>query len=214
MCHRSPLPLLLCGAVALTGCASQIHHFSVAPGMACAGEPVTASWEVGKGEVSLEADRALPGLGPQPRQGRREFTLEADTRFTLKARGALQTARRETVVRVLPAASKLALDGAAACERALGAVAVTLSVFSSDVVTPASRALTLANPYPRLLIVSKDGVEEALAPLGTTERFKDSPAAGRWRVSAPLAPDETCAAALEQLAHRLRLQAQLSCGSK
>lgn len=211
MSHRFSLPLLLCGAVALSGCASPINHFSVSPYVACAGEPVTASWEVDQGEVVLEADRALPGLGPQPRAGRREFTLTTDTRFTLKARGALKTAQSEVDVRVLPAASKLAMGGVAACERALDRVAVTLAV-SDQVLTPASRALTLANPYPRLLIVSKDGVEAALAPHGTTDRFKDRPAAGRWRVSAPLAPDETCTTALEELAHRLTLQAQLSCG--
>jgi len=211
MSHRSPLPLLLCGAVALTGCASQINHFSVSPYVACAGEPVTASWDVGEGQVSLEADRALPGLGPQPREGRREFALAADTRFTLKARGALTSAQSEVDVRVLPAASPLTIGGIAACERALGTVAVTLAV-SDQVVTPASRALTLTNPYPRLLVVSKDGVEASLAPHGTSDRFKDRPAAGRWRVSAPLAPDETCATALEDVAHRLTLQAQLSCG--
>lgn len=211
MSHRFPLPLLLCGAIALTGCASPINHFSVSPYVACAGEPVTASWEVDKGEVVLEADRALPGLGPQPHAGRREFTVAADTRFTLKARGALKTAQSEVDVRVLPAASELALGGIAACERALGTVAVTLTV-SGEVVTPASRALTLTNPYPRLLIVSREGVEAALAPHGTSEHFKDRPAAGRWRVSTPLAPDETCASALEELAHRLTLQAQLSCG--
>jgi hypothetical protein len=211
MSHRFPLPRPLCGAVALTGCASQINHFSVSPYVACAGEPVTASWDVGAGQVALEADRALPGLGPQPRQGRREFALAADTRFTLKARGALKTEQSEVDVRGLPAASPLALGGLAACERALGTVAVTLAV-SDQVVTPASRALTLTNPYPRLLIVSKDGVEAALAPHGTSERFKDRPAAGRWRVAAPLAQGESCAAALEELAHRLTLQAQLSCG--
>lgn len=211
MSHRSPLPLLFCGAIALTGCASHINHFSVSPHIACAGEPVTASWDVGKGEAVLEADHALPGLGPQPAQGRREFTLTADTRFTLKARGALRTAQSEVDVRVPPAASPLVLGGVPACERALGAVAVTLTV-SGEVVTPASRALTLANPYPRLLIVSKDGVEAALAPHGSSDRFKDRPAAGRWRVAAPLAQDESCATALAELAQRLTLQAQLSCG--
>lgn len=212
MSHRSSLPLLLCGAVALTGCgAASINRFSVAPYVACAGEPVTASWDVGAGQAWLEADRALPGLGPQPQQGRREFTLDADTRFILKAHGPLKTAQSEVDVRVLPASAPLALGGVAACEPALGRLAVTLTV-SNEVVAPASRALTLANPYPRLLIVSKDGVEAALAPHGATELFKDRPAAGRWRVATPLAPDETCAAALDEVAQRLTVQAQLSCG--
>ena len=193
----------------IAGCA-QIKSFSAAPSTVCPGETVQIDWEASD-KVMLNAVPSLKGVGEGPAEGSRSFAPTQNTRFILEVAGVLKNAQREWDVTVVPSQSSRLLGGVAQCEGNPPLVSASFSIQQKDS-SSRIRAVSIENNYRRTLKVSKDDIEAEIAPDSATDRFKNVPVIGTWKIHAPLGAGEACDNVLEAVRSRLTIKAQMSCG--
>jgi hypothetical protein len=195
---------------AAIGCA-EIAEYDVQPTRVCAGESVTLRWKA-TGAVTIDATPPLPGLGARPSEGSASVAVPQDTRFVLTAKRAFGSKQREWDVVALPNAAPKPFGGLADCDDSARAATVSFALGPPQI-SEGLRALEVANPYDRTLVVSKDAVKATLAAKASTAAFAQAPARGAWTIEAPLGAGETCDQALDALAQRLVAMFTMSCGS-
>lgn len=202
---RTRIGIAIIAAAALGACAS-IETFRAAPRNLCHDEPVTLTWAA-SGTVRLEADPPANGTGNKPSSGTQVFHPHESTRFMLTAHGLFSSAAAEADVEVAPPPREF--GGLAACTPE--GVVLPLHLDSPQV--SAGLAVgTVTNMQTRTLVLAKEGVTATL-PAGTTSRaFARQRVLGGWDLKAPLAPGESCEAALASVAQRLSVRIAFACG--
>ena len=202
----SRLVFALLLATCLSACAS-IQTFQAKPRNACGGDAVSVSWQASV-PVELSAKPTLPGTGAMPPSGTATFTVAKSTRFVLTARGMFGEKTAEADIEVAPEVQTFgSFANCSSDERAL------TSVFSlTNQLAPTFAVKSVRNAYPRELIVRKDDREARLAAGEASDALRDTPVLGKWRLDAPLAPGETCDAALRSVRQRLSVEVHLDCG--
>lgn len=195
------------------GCA-QIDAFEVRPLRACAGDTVTVSWRA-EGDVSLAAEPPIADLDLDgkrlPTTGSKSVHVVRSTRLTLTASRTFKDAHVEADVVVVPGAPAKPFGGLAACNDTTHAVEVSFALDAHQV-SASTHVAQLDNANDRALTVTHDGPEETMAAHGTSVAFRDRPAAGTWRLRAPLGAGETCDQALRALSDRLTAIFKFDCG--
>ncbi|HEV7814328.1 MAG TPA: hypothetical protein VGP06_04415 [Janthinobacterium sp.] len=204
--------IMLAASASLCGCAS-IQQFDVQPYKACPGESVTATWLVDSGSASITAQPPLPGLGEVPATGTRTFDPTTNTTFVLTASALFKDASRELEVTILPASQAQLLAGIAHCAVDGPSVTTDISVPAS-VATPYRQVVMLQNGQARAITITKDQLTAMVEANGHSDAFRNVSLPGTWSVSTQLQQGESCPAVLEELAFRLLMTVQLSCGGQ
>jgi hypothetical protein len=205
--RRAVTALGLVVALLLAGCAS-VQSFVASPRTVCAGDAVTVSWAA-EGTVELQSEPPLPRIGPKEAAGSETFRPAQATRFSLRVTRLLSSETAEADVAVAPREREF--GGLAMCAPAAGAVSLSVPLGESQL-SSAIKLASVTNMNPRQTTISKGGVAAAIAPGGTSTEFRGQPAVGAWELRVPLAPGETCDAALGALANRLTFKLRFICG--
>lgn len=192
--------------VLLLAACAHIDHFGAEPRNACAGDEIRVRWDAA-GSVELAAKPPLPGTGSLPSHGEASFRVEEDTRFVLRAHRLLRDARAEADVEVAPA--EQGFGEVARCSQDQG---VRAEFALATQLSEGFRVGAVRNVLERTVEVEKGGRRVVLSPGEKSAALQGEPVVGTWLLRSPLAPGETCDAALRSVRQRLQVAIGLACG--
>ena len=194
--HRSELLCALALWLGLFGCKPTIHSFRADPNVICPGSAVRLGWDASSGGEITSAP-PLPGLGSVPATGTQEVRPTAPTRFRLEAHNLWGGAAREVDVDVRAAANAPKSIGASIADPSARCEDGILSV---EVVPPEGAwdeharvgEVEVPQAVSRHYHVEHEGRSAELDPGVRSAAFAGLPVRGRWLLSTPLGPGETC----------------------
>jgi len=196
-------------AVAIVACSPEVVSYQALPRRLCPGGSTLLRWSV-KGNATLSAEPALPGVGPVRSADSARFRPTEITTFTITAERFGKSAFARQEVSILDS-SRLSTIGAMTA--ALGVESLqTIARLDSTVWDARMQVVEVFGRSGRPLVVRHGGRQALLAgDASGSVALRGTGIVGDWTIHAPLGPGEVIGDSTHAPPDRLHLAVRFTC---